>query len=518
MKLPPASRAGNGRPMAVAPLLAALACGLAACDPAVPEGRLATLTNPPATYTADKATLDRHPLPEWWQDAKFGIFIHWGVYSIPAYAPPERGKLLEPDEYAEWYWYFQQREKSKTWEHHRKTYGEKFLYDDFIPQWKAERYDPAQWASIIKGSGAKYFVLTTKHHDGFALWPSAIGTRNAGAMGPQRDLVGELVTAARADGLKVGLYYSMPEWFTPKRPKTEFPPDGSIFKPAPPINAYTGQVVPYTGNAVRTDYATDVARPQVRELIDRYRPDIFWCDVGATEDYYKSNGWIAQLYNEAKAHNPEGVVVNDRCGDKKNTHADFNTVEYGLGSAIVPFEATQGMGMSFGYNAQETEAHMESTGELIHRLAATVALGGNLLLDIGPRADGSIPQPMLDRLNGIGQWLEINGEAIYGSRAWAAVKKGREGKKEAYTYFTRGKSGDLYAIASVWPGKSLRINAAVPTAAGTRVILLGGDGKPLTWRTKGKGIEIDMPVGGSAATRSRHAFVFKISAPGGVAR
>jgi alpha-L-fucosidase len=153
-------------------------------------------------YEPTLTSLDTHPVPKWWTDAKFGIFIHWGVYSVPAYAPPGQPFLGD----AEWYWFHQQVAGTPTYQHHLDTYGPDFVYDDFIAQWKAENWDPTAWIDAIRGAGAKYFVFTTKHHDGFALWPTATTDRNSVAMGPGRDLVGDLVAAACDRGLHPGTH------------------------------------------------------------------------------------------------------------------------------------------------------------------------------------------------------------------------------------------------------------------------------------------------------------------------
>lgn len=480
-----------------------------------------TPDSPTSRYSATPASLATHPLPQWWKDAKFGIFIHWGVYSVPAFAPRGASALVGPPPdctgYAEWYWFVQQIPGCQAWTHHLQTYGADFVYDDFIPQWTADRFDPDAWLQLFQEAGAKYFVLTSKHHEGFALWPTATTRRNAVEMGPHRDLVGALFEAAHRAGDKVkpGLYYSIPEWYNPApKPADAYAPTGTnnlVFGPPagslPPRNAYTQLPVPYTGYVAITDYAAGQVRPQLKELVDLYHPDVIWCDIGGREDYFLSNESIAYYYNQTAATNPEGVVVDDRCGDKAATHFDYNTVEYGNGSAVPPFEATRGMGASFGYNAQETDADYLSPAELIKTLVSTVASGGNLLLDIGPKADGTIPDSMTTRLQAMGAWLRINGTAIYGSRQWTQSNDG------SGNYFTIGQEGALYIIATTWPGQTLTVNAAIPVTAATRITLLGSDNTPLAYRRSGSQLLITMPDGGDqrAATNSENAFVFRVA-------
>jgi alpha-L-fucosidase len=456
-------------------------------------------------YQPTLASLDTHPVPKWWTDAKFGIFIHWGVYSVPAYAPPGQPFLG----YAEWYWFYQQLAGTPTYQHHLDTYGPDVVYDDFIAQWKADTWDPTEWVDAVRDAGAKYFVFTTKHHDGFALWPTATTDRNSVAMGPRRDLVGDLVAAACDRGLHTGLYYSIPEFFNPA-PKPDLPPvnaSEAVFKLTQPAhNAYTGEPVPYTGYRELADYASGQVTPQVEDLIQRYRPSIIWCDIGGAESYFNSNAWIADYYNNTKSTNPDGVVVDDRCGDD-TTHADYHTVEYGQGSpsSTKPREVIRGMGFSFGYNAQEQESDYASVDTLVDQLVDTVANDGNFLLDIGPEADGTIPVVQQDRLKGIGAWLKINGKAIYGTKPWTQPADGN-------LRFTVARDETFYVTALEWPGKQLRVEAAVPLPKNAKVRLLGSDGTPLPYTRDGSTLVVTTPNADAAkATKSKGAYVFAIS-------
>jgi alpha-L-fucosidase len=458
----------------------------------------------PIHYTGDLASLNQHPVPAWWTNAKFGIFIHWGPYSVPAYAPPGQPFIG----YAEWYWFYQQIPGTPTYQHHLTTYGPNFVYDDFIPQFKAQHFDPKAWISLIKQSGAKYFVLTAKHHDGFALWPTKTTNRNSVQMGPHRDLVGALLAAACGSGIKSGLYYSIPEFFNPA-PQPKLPAvnlgDVPFTLTQPAHNAYTGAPTPYTGYKPISDYATGQVTPQVEELIHQYHPSIIWCDIGGNEQYFQSNQWIADYYNDTKTADPSGVVVDDRCGDQ-TTHSDYNTIEYGQGTPAPgkPNEVIRGLGFSFGYNAQEKDSDYLSVSGVVQLLADTVARNGNLLLDIGPKADGIIPAVMVNRLQGVGAWLKINGAAIYNTHPFSQPADGN-------VRFTVGANGAVYAIALGWPGNELRLNAPIPIA-GKKVVLLGSNGKPLPVRQDGSAIVITTGAAhASQVTTSKDAFVFRIS-------
>lgn len=460
-------------------------------------------TKTAATFEATAESLSSHTAPEWWTDAKFGIFIHWGPYSVPAYAPP--GKPYTG--YAEWYWYYQQRDGTETNLHHLATYGPDVLYDDFIEEWKAERFDPDEWVDLFEKAGARYFVLTSKHHDGVALWPTQTTDRNTVAMGPERDLVGELFEAAECSELHSGLYYSIPEWYNPApKPELEQVNPGEILfrlDDRPARNAYTGADVPYTGYRDIPDYATGQVIPQIRELIDDYAPEILWCDIGGPEDYYQSNVWIAEYYNAMADRRPDGVVVNDRCG-QASTHRDFTTEEYSqVELTDSPQEVTQGMGFSFGYNAEEKESDYQTVDQLVDTLVDTVAKNGNYLLDIGPAADGTIPAVMVERLEGIGRWLDVNGDAIYGTSAWERAAEGD-------LRFTVGDDGTFYVTALTWPGPELRIESPVPVPGDAEIELLGSDAGPLEHRREGATLVVTTPADGATATGTPEAFVFAI--------
>ena len=222
---------------------------------AVQSGKLTLGT---ADYQPTEASLSGHQAPYWFNGAKFGIFIHWGVYSVPAWAPV--GK-----QYAEWYWDQMQDPNNPTYAHHRATYGEDFAYDDFIPRFTAEKFDPRAWVELFRDAGAQYHVLTSKHHEGFALWDTKVSDRNAVKMGPKRDLIKELFEASRryTPELHRGLYFSMPEWFNPDNP----------WMGHAPRNPYTLEPVPYTGYTSGKDYVRDYQAPQMLELVHGYDPE-----------------------------------------------------------------------------------------------------------------------------------------------------------------------------------------------------------------------------------------------------
>lgn len=483
-------------------LLAVTAAALVAISgfagpPGVPDRAVA---DPLPDYEPTVESLNSHPVPRWFEDAKFGIFIHWGAYSVPAWGP--RGS------YAEWYWNYMNRRGSATYDYHRDTYGADTPYDAFIGRWKTDRYDPKAWVKLFNDAGAKYFVLTSKHHEGVGLWNSAVSGRDSVDLGPKRDLAGDLFRAARQDGrLKAGFYYSLYEWFNPS------------YTGRPATNPYTGEPVPFTGAPAVNSYVDDYMLPQMRELIDGYDPDILWCD-GQWEkpaSYWKTAGVLADYYNRAKNRpRPKEVAVANRCkiesGSLDSTELDFQTPEYSVKPDIDPnkWEASRGIAFSYGYNSNEPESDYLTSDQLVDSLVDIVSKNGNLLLDIGPRGDGSIPELQQQRLLDIGQWLRINSEAIYGTTYWNHAEQPGSNVPVRYTM----KNGVLYATALAWPGDRLVLGSDLPVASNSRITLLGANGRPLSWQRDAAGRVVVETSGTAAETRSRHAYVFKISTPG----
>lgn len=421
------------------------------------------------TYKPTWDSIDNRPLPGWFDDAKFGIFIHWGVYSVPAWGP--KGK------YAEWYWNDMMNKEGETWKFHAKTYGEDFRYQDFAPMFKAEMFDPTEWADIFARSGAKYIVLTSKHHEGFPLWPSAQSWNwNAMDVGPHRDLAGDLSEAVKARGLKMGFYYSLYEWFNPL----------------------------YKSDVKR--YVDERMLPQLKDLVERYKPAIIWPDGewDHPSDVWRSTEFLAWLYNESSVK--DEVVVDDRWGkDCRSKHGGFYTTEYGdVGKSDDPakrrkWEECRGIGASFGYNRNENIDQYATPESLVHLLINIVCRGGNLLLDIGPTADGRIPVIMEQRLLEMGDWLKVNGEAIYGTHPW---RESAEGDALRYT----AKDGAVYAICLKWPGSELVLKSPKTAKAAT---LLGCD-KALQCRVESDGLHIAVPALSIDETPTRYAHVFKL--------
>ena len=453
-------------------------------------------------YEPTWTSLDSRPIPAWFGDAKFGIFIHWGVYSVPAWIRVTEGRYAS---YAEWYYARVMGELKGDEDFHERTFGEGFAYRDFAPSFTAELWDPDFWAGLFAESGARYVVLTSKHHDGFCLWPTKSPFKNdwnSMDVGPKRDLVGELTEAVRARGLRMGLYYSLIEWETNRTGRT---PSGRYI----PQEAMNAHGIPLDR------YVDDHVLPQLRELVKEYQPALIFSDAGEwdeDENFWKTKDFLAWLYNNAP--NRDEVVVNDRWAKgMPGQHGDYFSSEYQDADGVGldhPWEESRGMGRSYGYNRAENINHYRTSKELVHELIDVVSRGGNLLLNVGPTSDGRLPVIMQQRLRDMGSWLRVNGEAIYGTRSWAERSDVAVGAPIGGPWeirFTR-KGADLYAHFTEWPEGEVRIDG-LSTTQGITVTLLGFEG-PVRWHEDGGSLVIVPPLMSPDEVPVPYAFVFKI--------
>ena len=469
-----------------------------------------------------------HRVPPWFEDAKLGIFVHWGLFSVPAWAPTlapgetmndvvrdtprELGARLP---YAEWYANALRIPGSPTERHHRATYGEA-PYEDFRGRFEEglARWDPEEWADLFARAGAGYVVLVTKHHDGYCLWPSAEANRSWGRpwnsvdIGPNRDVLGELTEAVRAKGIEMGFYYSLYEWYNP---------------------------LWVTDRAL---YIDKHMFPQFKDLVTRYKPTVIFSDgewdMHSSE--WRSEELMAWLLNDSAVK--DRVVINDRWGkESRHKHGGYWTTEYGAGlaSGTHAWEECRGMAHSFGYSRTESLSDYKSARDLILMLIDIVSRGGNLLLDIGPDGDGTIPVIMEERLIQIGDWLKVNGEAIYGTQNWKKTIQWTEGKRPEVGYgqeykakydiaeLTRPPTGDkaviecffttkgdaLYAITPRWPGLELVIED-VEVSPNTNVTMLGV-AQSVEWRRSGRNVVVQVPALSIDEVPCQHAYVIKIT-------
>lgn len=407
-------------------------------------------------YENNWESLNSRPVPKWFGNAKFGIFIHWGLYSVPAYT--------KNGEYAEWYWDQIRKDDHPARLFHDRVYHEKH-YEDFVSGFTAELFDANVWAKLFKESGARYINLVSKHHDGFCLYPTKYAYNwNSWDVGPHRDFCMELREAMEGTGVHFGLYHSVFEWIHP------------LIKENP------------------ERYALEHLIPMLKEIVERYQPWTLFTDGEWDQpaEVWHSTDFLTWLYNESSAR--DFIVPNDRWGKGTRGHVGGNfTTEYGtidgtkkIDEVILdrPFEECRGIGKSFGFNRIEGTEDYMSAKECIETLCSLVSQGGNLLLNIGPAADGTIPVIMEERLLQMGKWLKVNGDAIYDTELYTK-------KTEPGVYYTK-KGDTVYAILNRFPFGTQKL-ANVPYNPDLRAKLLGCAAAPIQVRNNDGCAELVFP-------------------------
>ncbi len=474
-------------------------------------------------YEATWNSLRTHVTPQWLRDAKFGIYTHWGIYSVPAYGPN-----------VTWYPYFMYREGSPQHEYHVKTYGppSQFGYKDFIPMFTADRFDADEWADLFRRAGARFAGPVGEHHDGFAMWDSKLTEWNAARMGPKRDVVGELEKAVRRQGMRfmVSLHHAENWWFFPHWRQdldTSDPRYAGLY--GEPHNQQWAENM-YLARS-REDLWALQDRPsrafldqwlaKTREVIDRYQPDMLWFDHGIEhlQERYKLE-LLAYYYNWAAERGKEVVVTYKwhtlvpGCAVVDLELGRFAELTYQDWITDTTVDAGRGWAYLKG-------AEYKTAGSLVHYLVDNVSKNGHLLLNVGPKPSGEVPQEAVELLLAIGRWLEVNGEAIYGTTPWVIYGEGptqmarsgpfTEDRELRYTpgdiRFT-AQDDALYAICLGWPGDAVILRAPAqelyPSEIGS-VRMLGVD-EELPWMMTPDGLLIRTP----SKQPCEHAFTFKI--------
>ncbi|MCR5149973.1 MAG: alpha-L-fucosidase [Clostridiales bacterium] len=427
-------------------------------------------------YENNWESLNSRPVPAWFGDAKFGIFIHWGLYSVPAFT--------RKGDYAEWYRMQLDNPEFPNRKFHEDFYGKNFKYEDFVRGFTAELFDAGKWAKLFKDCGAKYINFVSKHHDGFCLYKTDYAWNwNSFDVGPHRDFLMELKTAMEGTGVRFGVYHSVYEWFHPlylKNPE---------------------------------EYALYHLIPMLKELVERYQPSTLFTDGewDHPSSVWHSTEFLQWLYNESSVK--DYIVPNDRWGKETRGHLGGNfTTEYGFIEANKriedieldrPFEECRGIGRSFGLNRLEGVEDYMTPRQLLETLCSLVSKGGNFLLNIGPAADGTIPVIMEERLLQMGRWLKINGEAIYGSKVY--TKKNTDSLGIYYTQ----KDGAVYAVSNSFPFKELYLEE-VDYSPELKVSLLGSGAEIKTAEKSGKLLLIIPPLNPDNLD-SEYLYTFKIT-------
>ncbi|MHB8502832.1 MAG: alpha-L-fucosidase [Candidatus Acidiferrales bacterium] len=473
-------------------------------------------------FRPDWESLEKYEVPEWYKDAKFGIFIHWGVYSVPAFGN-------------EWYPRNMYREGSEENKHHIATYGplDKFGYKDFIPMFKAEHFDAAAWARLFKEAGAKYVVPVAEHHDGFAMYDSGLSDWTAAKMGPHRDVIGELAKAVRAEGLHFGASSHRVEhnfFLGVGRNITSDindPTFAAFYGPAHTwMEAKQGTPLSNDFTFVSSAWTADwLARAS--EIVEKYHPDIMYFDwwIGQPSVRADLTRFAAFYYNSALKYSGHAGVINYK-DYAMQEHSAVLDLERGQLGDIRPLywqTDTSVSNKSWGYIKNDT---FKSPQFVVHQLIDIVSKNGNLLLNIGPRSDGTIPEEVQAVLRDVGSWLKVNGEAIYGTRPWKIYGEGptkvaagsfHDTDTTGYTpedfrFTTKGNT--LYAIELGWPSTGEAVIHSLGSTAmkGQKigsVVLLGADVKP-AFQQGPDTLRIQLP----AQSPGKYAYAFRIELAG----
>ena len=369
-------------------------------------------------YEPNWESLDSRPLPSWYDDAKIGIFIHWGVFSVPSFI--------------EHFWVeWKTNRNPSVVKFMQDYYPPGFTYQEFASQFKAELFNPDSWAELFESSGAKYVVLTSKHCEGFTLWPSnTTFSWNSVEVGPKRDLVADVATAVRKRNITFGLYHVKFEYFHPVWLRDK------------------------ANNFQTDDWVTKKILPELRDLIDRYKPDIIWSDGDwdVQDTYWKSLDFLTWLYNDSPIK--DRVVTNDRWGQGNYCkHGDFmNCADHFMPGKLLHRKWENCMTLdkySWAYRRTASLQDYLTDRELLLQVAESVAYGGNILINVGPSADGRIGVIFEERLRSLGSWLKVNGEAIYSTRIWKPAQNDSVTKNVFYTSSKDGQ--DVYCIFFDWP-------------------------------------------------------------------
>ena len=449
-------------------------------------------------HKPDSASLaENYSIPDWFKDAKLGIFIHWGVYAVPAYG-------------SEWYPRKMYQKGDKVYEHHINTYGPhtEFGYKDFIPMFKAEKFNAEEWLSLFKESGAKYIVPVAEHHDGFSLYDSRFNKWNSVNMGPMRDIIGELKEASLKHGLHFGLSSHRAEnaWYF--NGGLEFPSDvqdpeyKSLYGEG--LKSPGGQTPDCPEGAGFNENSINNWLKHTYEIVDLYKPELFWFDWTVGKYPFRSTFYqfMAYYYNSALDWN-KGVVVNTKFGYGDNIQV-FD-IERGKSDKArdFPWQTDTSIGKkSWGYIEGEEN---KTPNQIIDDFVDIVSKNGNLLLNIGPKADGTITDEQQAVLREIGKWLQVNGAAIYATRPWEIATEGSvtgtsgafsDNEETIYTAqdirFTM-KGDKLYAISLAWTDDDIVIKSIGDDKSVKEVKMLGSD-EALSWDQKSDGLRVSFPA------------------------
>ncbi len=465
------------------------------------------------SYAPNWESLSKHEAaPEWLKDAKLGIYFHWGVYSVPAHGN-------------EWYPYNMHREGHGTYKHHVKTYGpiEEFGYHDFVPDFTGEQFDPEEWADLFQKAGARFAGPVAEHHDGFAMWDSKVTPWNAKAMGPKRDILGDLFQSLEKRDMKtIATFHHARNLQRYKDSKKKGGNSHYIYKPGWPTASEDPKLRLLYGNMPEEEWNERIWLGKLEEVIDNYQPDIIWFDswLDRVPESYRQR-FSAYYLNEAEKWGKEVVIVRKQ----KDMPLNFtmNDHEKSREPKALPELWMTDDTLSTGSWCYTKNLKIKPLSQIIHAVADTVSKNGVVLLNISPKANGEIPQDQRDSLLGLGQWMEANGEAIYGTRPWINAAEGPTAEpsggfsdakkflKLKYTAqdirYTASKDGKtVYAITLGIPeaGTGVTLETFANRNIAVKKITLINGGK-VDWTQSDDGVRIVAP-----ASSEKHALVFQI--------
>ena len=467
-------------------------------------------------FRADWQSLRAYQAPEWFRDAKFGIFIHWGVYSVAGYG-------------SEWYSRNMYQQSQPEYAHHIATFGPQAEsgYKDLIPKFKAERFDPAAWATLFHDAGARYVIPVAEHHDGFPMYQSNLTDWCAGKMGPRHDVLGELATAIRAQGMHLGVssHRAEHDWFFDggRRFASDVndPRYAGFYGPAQ-LRLNDSEDLAHDFTFVSGAFMDDwLAR--TAEIVERYHPDLIYFDwwVGQPDFRTHLQRFATYYYNQAAAAQ-QPVVLFYKLSNMAEGAGTLDLERGGLGEIRAqPWQTDTSLSnASWGYVEHDT---YKTPQMVIHQLADVVSKNGNLLMNVGPRPDGTIPEEAAHTLLAVGAWLKVNGEAIYGTRPWREYGEGptkfeagqfhdtagQPYTAEDYRFTTKGDA--LYAIELGWPKHGEAVIHALAPTAGTRPVgavqLLGSSAAAISFSQQPDGLHIHVP----AQPPGQYAYTYRIT-------
>lgn len=441
------------------------------------------VSEPIAVNYLEESKIDFDKRMEWWRNARFGMFIHWGPYAIPAGI--HNGKPV--DGIGEWIM--------------NNAHIPIKEYEVFSKQFDPKKFNADEWAIIMKDAGMKYVVITSKHHDGFCLWDSKVSEYDIIDFSPyKKDILKELSKACKKQGIKFGVYHSIMDWHHPDAQSINYPEYNNASKPG--------------GNPNFPSYLENYLKPQMRELVDDYDVEIMWFDGEWIDEFTHDQG--KELYQYVRSLKPS-ILINNRVDKGRqgmqgmnkadaDYAGDFGTPEQEIleGSSALDWESCMTMNDTWGF--KKNDHNWKSAQTLVHNLIDVAAKGGNYLLNVGPTAEGLIPEPSVERLKAVGEWLQTNSEAIYNTeKLKSSYRQGND------ILFTKSKGKDVYYAMCLTKPKAEVIIEHLQPQEGTEITLLGSSA-PLKWTyEQGKGTTISVSTEVLEEQNEEYAWTFKIN-------